>query len=86
MRRSRGICVLFLALGFVLPAAPSVPDSRIQSFVAQQWSSLQPRKEERRFDEIGWVATLQEAKKLAAGHRRPIFVFTHDGRINTGRC
>jgi len=25
-------------------------------------------------------------EQLAREHRRPIFLFTHDGRMNVGRC
>jgi len=49
----------------------------------QQW---QPTKEERRFDDIGWAADIRTAVKLGQGHQRPVFLFTHDGRINIGRC
>jgi hypothetical protein len=47
---------------------------------------LQPTAAERRLDEIGWARDLREAERLAREHGRPIFLFTHDGRINTGRC
>jgi hypothetical protein len=59
-----------------------------------QWSAwvdhriddLQPLPQERKFDRIGWSRTILDAEKLAKEHGRPIFLFTHDGRINTGRC
>ena len=46
----------------------------------------QPPAADRRFDEIGWAADLRTAIKLGKEHNRPIFLFTMDGRINTGRC
>ena len=41
---------------------------------------------ERRIDEIGWAKDIREAERLARENNRPVFLFTHDGRINTGRC
>jgi hypothetical protein len=54
--------------------------------VDRRIDSWQPLKEERRFDEIAWVADIREALKLAKQHRRPVFLFTHDGRMAIGRC
>ena len=61
---------------------------------AQQWpawvtsrvNELQPTSQERKIDRIGWSRTILDAEKLAREHNRPVFLFTHDGRINTGRC
>ncbi len=46
----------------------------------------QPTAEERRFDEIGWAGGIREAIRLAQTHGRPVFLFTHDGHMNLGRC
>jgi hypothetical protein len=46
----------------------------------------QPTAEERRFDEIGWAAGIRDAIRLASRHCRPVFLFTHDGHMNVGRC
>jgi hypothetical protein len=53
-------------------------DRRIEAF--------QPSADERRIDEIGWARTLREARQLAGENRRPVFLFTHDGRMAQGRC
>jgi hypothetical protein len=45
-----------------------------------------PTELERRFDEIAWVPGIARAVALAEEHRRPIFFFTHDGRVSIGRC
>jgi hypothetical protein len=47
---------------------------------------LQPKPDEKRFDEIGWAKDIRDARRLATEHNRPIFLFTHDGRMNIGRC
>jgi hypothetical protein len=58
----------------------------LQAQVDRQVADWQPSAEEKRFDQIGWSTSLLEAEKLAREHRRPIFLFTHDGRMNLGRC
>jgi hypothetical protein len=56
------------------------------AWVQQRVSELQPTAQEKRFDEIGWAQDIRDAKRLAKQHQRPIFLFTHDGRMNIGRC
>ena len=45
-----------------------------------------PAADEKRFDRIGWASDLRTARRLAAEHNRPLFLFTMDGRVNLGRC
>ena len=54
--------------------------------VERRVAELQPRADEKRFDEIGWAKDIREALRLARQHNRPVFLFTHDGRMNIGRC
>jgi hypothetical protein len=35
---------------------------------------------------IPWAASLLEARKLSAAEDKPIFLFTLDGNLDTGRC
>ena len=35
---------------------------------------------------IPWAASLTEARRLSQQEQRPVFLFTHDGNIATGRC
>ena len=56
------------------------------AWVDQRIKDLQPMPQERKFDRIGWSRTILDAERLAKAHDRPVFLFTHDGRINTGRC
>lgn len=48
--------------------------------------AVQPTREERRLDEIGWARDVRDAEALAKQHGRPVFLFTYDGNIATGRC
>ena len=61
-------------------------ESNDLAWVEQRVRELQPTAQEKRFDEIGWAADLRDARRLAKVHGRPVFLFTHDGRINIGRC
>jgi len=54
--------------------------------VEQRIRELQPTASEKRFDEVGWARDIRHAKTLASQHNRPVFLFTHDGRMNLGRC
>jgi len=44
------------------------------------------RAREKRFDEIGWAPSILAAEALAKQHNRAVFLFTYDGKIDTGRC
>jgi hypothetical protein len=35
---------------------------------------------------IPWTASLLDARKASKAERVPVFLFTHDGNIETGRC
>ena len=63
----------------------SDPD-KLAKWVDRRVRQLQPTKDERRIDEIGWAKTVLEAERLAREYKRPIFLFTYDGNIDTGRC
>ena len=53
----------------------------------ERWvREIQPSADERRFDGIGWLTKILEAERLARQHGRPVFLFTHAGRMAQGRC
>jgi hypothetical protein len=54
--------------------------------VEKRAQELEPAARDRRIDEIGWASDIRRAERLAGEHSRPVFLFTHDGHINTGRC
>ena len=77
---------LLVVVGPVAAAEKRVPDSDLVPWADARVRDWQPKPAERRFDEIGWARDLRSARKLAHEHRRPVFLFTMDGRINVGRC
>ena len=46
--------------------------------VSRQVRDWQAIEEERLLDQVGWAGSLLEAKRLAAKHERPLFVFTYN--------
>ena len=78
--RSMKRLLLFLAL-FAASAAALTPDE-----IEKRVALSAPADGERRLDEIGWAPDIRTAIKLAKESRRPVFLFTHDGRMAVGRC
>jgi hypothetical protein len=90
----------FLAVGAVLgvtlagacfaalagAAGNYLPDDKLVTRVEKRVHELQPTREERKLDLIGWAPDILVAEKLARTANRPIFLFTYDGSIGTGRC
>jgi hypothetical protein len=54
--------------------------------VEQRVQAWQPTASERRWEQIGWAKDIRDAQRLARQANRPIFLFTHDGRLSVGRC
>lgn len=79
------LSVVTLSLLQVDAASPSA-SARDDAWIDQRVQQLQPQAKEKRFDEIGWAKDIRAAIKLAGEHQRPVFLFTHDGRMNIGRC
>lgn len=88
-RPRRIASILGLLLGGVLATSCSLgttSDANVVRWVEKTVAERQPAREDKRFDEIGWVTDIRTAIKLGKEHNRPIFLYTGDGRINTGRC
>ncbi|HUF60495.1 MAG TPA: hypothetical protein VMN36_00340 [Verrucomicrobiales bacterium] len=64
-------------------AAPGKAESI--EFVDRRVESWRPRSEERLLDAVAWVRDIRTAMPLAKEHGRPVFLFTLDGRMETGR-
>lgn len=56
------------------------------AWVAARVEEWQPKASERKFDRIGWSTDIRTGLELARRHGRPMFLFTHDGRMAIGRC
>lgn len=61
------------------------PSERSFEAVDRLIEAWQPTSIERRFDNVGWVSDIRTAIRLGNEHRRPVFVFTHNGRMAVGR-
>lgn len=81
---------VFVVLSFVAVGAASASDppnnSELKTTVDDRVEAWKETPEEKRFDQIGWAPDLRTARRLAAENRRPVFLFTMDGRVNLGRC
>jgi hypothetical protein len=66
--------------------ADVIGDRVFPNWVEKRVQELQVTPAERRMDEIGWAKDIRDALRLAKKHERPIFLFTHLGRMAIGRC
>jgi hypothetical protein len=84
-----GIVLLFgIWSAAVFGAAPAPAPGRgdLAAWVDQKVAQCAPKPEERGFDRTGWLTDIRAALALAKEHNRPVFLFTHDGRMGVGRC
>jgi hypothetical protein len=61
-------------------------DDKLVDSVEKKVREIQPSRDEKRFDEIGWAPSILAAEALARKANRPVFLFTYNGKIDTGRC
>lgn len=66
--------------------ADAIGDRLLPSWVEKHVQEWQVTAADRRFDDIGWAKDIRDALGLAKKHERPIFLFTHNGRMAIGRC
>jgi hypothetical protein len=80
--------LLFLSLAAAAAWADEKPvaDAELARWIDQRVEERQPPAGDKRFDEIGWAHDIRTALALAKEHDRPVFLFTHDGQMNLGRC
>ncbi len=75
-----------LILGSALAAEVWLKGDALVSSVEKKVQAFEPTREERRFDQIGWAPGILAAEARAREMGRPVFLFTYDGKIETGRC
>lgn len=63
-----------------------IADGYRVKWVNGRLAAIRPTEADKIFDTIGWVPNLEQALALAQQHQRPIFLFTHSGHMNHGRC
>ena len=66
--------------------ATATAGADVVEWVDRKVEECQPKPAERTFDQTGWLTEIGPALKLAKEHNRPVFLFTHDGRMGLGRC
>ena len=84
-----GIAALLVLSANVVGAADKpapAPAGDPSPWVDKKVADCAPKPEERRFDQTGWLTDIRSALDLAKKHDRPVFLFTHDGRMGLGRC
>jgi len=67
-------------------SSAEVSDKYLVSWVEQRAEKLETRFSNRPMDQIGWAESLGRALAVAKEHNRPVFLFTLEGHMNTGRC
>jgi hypothetical protein len=68
------------------PPDEPIPDGKLAGWANARVKTWQPGARERRIDEIGWATDIRAARELSRKTKRPVFLFTMDGRITIGRC
>ena len=79
----RALILGALASGLVLTAARAedAEEARLRARVAQ-FKGADPTN----WRKIPWVVSVLEARRLSREEEKPVFLFSHDGNMETGRC
>ena len=83
--RTAGLIGILLLAGVAGSFSASPPD-RDPAWVADRVTKWQPTERERRWEKIGWAKDIRDAERIAKKLERPMFLYTHDGRLAVGRC
>jgi hypothetical protein len=81
-RWCRAILSLVLA-GVLSPAARS--QEHDEAWVRSQIQQIR-QSDTTGWARIPWVTSLTEARRLSSAEQAPVFLFTLDGNLETGRC
>jgi hypothetical protein len=72
-----------LGLGAVLGGAAGT--DRDEAWVRERVRQVK-QSDTTAWQKVPWAASLVEARAASAREKRPLFLFTYDGNIETGRC
>jgi len=79
----KSIILAALAWGLSLSAVRAEePD---EAWIKQRIEQVK-KAESNGWRKIPWVASLLEARRLSEQEKKPVFLFSHDGNLETGRC
>ncbi len=73
-----------LFLGLMLTAGDD-DAKRDEAWVAKRVQQIK-ESDTTEWRKVPWVASLLDARRVSGEEKKPIFLFTHDGNIETGRC
>jgi len=74
-----------LALGLLIGGNVLAGDVD-EAVIRRKIQSLQQSAGPRDWRKIPWVSSLLEARKISREEQAPVFMFTYDGNIDSGRC
>jgi hypothetical protein len=86
MLSRKSVAALFVTVAGYAAAENFLKDDQLVSRVEKRVHDLQPSRQDRKLDLIGWAPDILTAEKFARDSHRPVFLFTYDGDISTGRC
>jgi hypothetical protein len=69
----------------VLTASTALAAERDEAAIRKQIEQIK-ESDVNAWRKIPWTASLLAARRVAECEKRPIFLFTYDGNIETGRC
>ena len=73
------------SLAFGLTLSTGRAGERDEAWVLEQVRQVK-QSDTSAWKKIPWAPSLVEARRAGAREKRPLFLFTHDGNIETGRC
>jgi hypothetical protein len=76
-----------LAAALVLSAVPGAAAGaeHDEAWVARRVQQVR-ESDTTAWKKVPWAASLLEARRLSREEGRPVFLFTYDGNLDTGRC
>lgn len=78
------ILFIFFILG-ITPTLQLFAQQRDDTWIRKRVAEIK-ESDNSEWRKIGWSESLREAEKSAKDEDRPVFLFTLDGNLDTGRC